>query len=366
MLVAANFFTACGAYQVTEVVDTQELEETTEEPAGKVGVLMPSKTEERWEKDAENITKTLESYGYEVTVEFAVNNAYIQVRQLEELLEQQVDCLVISAVDPGMLSQCLKEAKEQGVSIISYDRLLMNTEAVSYYATFDNRNIGIAMGSYIKEKEELEQVRKKGEHRTIEFFMGSPDDNNARLVYEGIMEVLQEYLEDGTLVCNSGRTQFTDTSVMRWSEYLAQKEAVYTLRADYSEEKLDIACCANDNICAGIITALEQEGYTAADWPLLTGQDAGVAAVKRIMAGKQTMSVYKDTRALADKCASMVRACIEGSRPEINNKNDFDNGVIRVPTYLCTTIVVDKSNYKEILIDGGYYTTSQLESDTSR
>lgn len=357
---------ACSGGSVTEVADTSQSQEFSDTPAKKVGVLLPSKEEQRWGDDAENLTRLLEGYGYQVTVDYAVNNSYIQCKQIEKLLEQQVDCLVIGAADPYKLSDCLKEAKEQGVSVIAYDRLLMDTDAVSYYATFDNFGVGVAMGSYVKEKEKLDKVRKSGGHKTIEFFMGSPDDNNARWVYEGIMQVLGEYLEDGTLMCNSGRTNFTETSILHWSSYLAQKDAVFTLRSDYAEEKLDIVCCANDNICAGIVTALEKEGYTQKDWPLLTGQDADIAAIQRIIEGKQAMSVYKDTRALADKCAGMVKATIEGTKPEINNRTDFNNDVIDVPTYMCTTIMVDKSNYQEILIEGGYYTASQIEEKESQ
>lgn len=350
---------SCGGHEVTEIPATEE--ESAVLVDEKVGVLMPTKTDERWEQDAKNIQKALEQEGYQVEVRFAENNPYVQAEQIEEMLRSEVDCLVIGLVDSEKIQEALLKAKEQQVAVISYDRLLMDTEAASYYATFDNKSIGVSMGTYIKEKENLEQLRKEGEHRTIEFFMGSPDDNNAKLVYEGIMEILGEYLEDGTLVCNSEKTEFSDTNILRWSRTLAEKNMDQILNQNYKNEKLDIACCANDTIAAGVISSLEQNGYSEEEWPLITGQDAGVEAVKNIIAGKQAMSVYKDTRVLADKCTIMVKTVLEGTEPEINCEEGFDNGCINVPAYLCTTVVVDKENYKEILVDGGYYTESQLE-----
>ncbi len=350
---------SCGGYEVTEIPSTAE--EETVVVNKKVGVLMPTKADERWEYDAENIQKALEQDGYQVEVRFAENNPYTQINQIAELLEENVDCLVVSSVESEKLQEVLEKAKEKKVAVIAYDRMLMGTDAVSYYATFDNKNIGISIGTYIKEKENLEQLRKEGKHRTIEFFMGSPDDNNAKLVYQGVMEVLDEYLEDGTLVCVSGKTKFEDTYIMRWSKTLAEKNASQILNNDYKEQKLDIACCANDAICSGVIASMEKEGYSKEDWPLITGQDAGVEAVKNIISGKQSMSVYKDTRVLADKCTTMVKAVLEGIVPEINNAEGYDNGEMMVPSYLCTSVVVDKENYKEILVDGGYYTESQLE-----
>ena len=127
------------------------------------------------------------------------------------------------------------------------------------------------------------------------------------------------------------------------------------------DDSLDIACCANDTIAYGIIDALNECGYTQENWPLVTGQDAEIEAVKNIINGKQSMTLYKDTRVLADKCATMVKAVLEGTIPEINNEDEYNNGNFKVKSYLCTPIVVDKDNYKEILIDSGYYGEEELK-----
>ena len=222
--------------------------------------------------------------------------------------------------------------------------------------------MGTAIGKYIEENKDLPAAQTAKESYTVEFFNGSPDDNNAHMLYDGMMEVLQPYLDDGTLVCKSGRTSFDDTCILRWSQEEAQKNCENYLTGFYADDKLDICASAFDGFAYGIKSALEGAGYTAADWPMITGQDAELMATKNIIAGTQTMSIYKDTRLLAEKCVSMVQAVMEGTEPEINDTTTYDNGKVVVPSYLCTPVAVDKANYKEIIVDGKYYTEEQLAS----
>lgn len=336
--------------------------EATVDAAGKtVGLAMPTQSSERWINDAANMKAQLEAIGYTVEVQFAEDDVQQQVSQIENLIAKQVDCLVIAAVDSGALTTVEAQAKDAGIPIIAYDRLLMDTDAVSYYATFDNKGVGTAIGEYIKEAKDLDGAKAAGESYTIEFFMGSPDDNNALFLYNGLMEVLQPYLDDGTLVCKTGRTSFQDTCILRWSQETAQQWCENYLSANYADEKVDILATAFDGFAYGCKAALEGAGYTVGeDWPLITGQDAELMATKNIIAGSQTMSIYKDTRLLAEKCVSMVNAVLQGTEPEINDTEQYNNGVITVPSYLCTPVAVDQSNYKELLIDGGYYTEDQL------
>ena len=302
----------------------------------------------------------LEELGYEVDLQYAEDDIQAQVSQVENMIASGANCLVIASIDSDALVNVEAQAKEAGIPIIAYDRLLKNTDAVSYYASFDNKGVGTAIAKYIEEKKDLPGAKAAGESYTIEFFMGSPDDNNAKMLYDGIIEVLQPYLDDGTLVCKSGRTSFDDTCILRWSQETAQQNCENYLTGFYADEDLDIACTAFDGFAYGVKSALEGAGYTEANWPLITGQDAELMAVKNIISGKQTMSIYKDTRLLADKCVTMVQAVLEGTEPEINDTEQYDNGVIVVPSYLCTPIAVDKDNYEEIIVGGGYYTAEQL------
>ena len=322
----------------------------------KVGVAMPTQSSERWINDGANMKAQLESLGYEVDLQYAEDDVQAQVSQIENMIASGVNCLVIASIDSDALVNVEAQAKDAGIPIIAYDRLLMNTDAVSYYATFDNKGVGTAIGKYIEENAGLDPADPK----TIEFFMGSPDDNNAHMLYAGLMEVLQPYLDNGALVCKSGRTSFDDTCILRWSQETAQQNCENYLTGFYADEDLDICATAFDGFAYGCKAALEGAGYTDANWPMITGQDAELMATKNIISGKQTMSIYKDTRLLAEKCVTMVQAVLEGAEPEINDTEQYDNGKIVVPSYLCTPVAVDQSNYKEIIVDGGYYTEEQL------
>ena len=322
-----------------------------------VGIAMPTQSSERWIKDGGNMKAQLEAKGFNVELQYAEDDVQAQVSQIENMISQQVDVLVIAAIDSGALTGVEAQAKAAGIPIIAYDRLLMDTDAVSYYASFDNEGVGRALGEYIEKAKDLANTT---ETYTIEFFMGSPDDNNAVLLYNGLMKVLQPYLDKGTLVCKSGLTTFEQTCILRWSQEEAQKRCENALAGYYADEDLDICATAFDGFAYGCRSALEGAGYTQENWPLITGQDAELMASKNIVSGYQTMSIYKDTRLLAEKCVGMIEAVLNGTEPEINDTTTYNNNVLVVPSYLCTPVAVDQSNYEEILIGGGYYTAEQL------
>ena len=371
----ATMLVGCGTNQASAPADDAAATEDTADDAApaddaaddaapaaeangkKVGVAMPTQSSERWINDGANMKEQLEALGYEVDLQYAEDDVQMQVSQIENMIASGVNCLVIASIDSSALVNVEAQAKEAGIPIIAYDRLLMDTDAVSYYATFDNKGVGTAIGKYIEEKKDLANT---SETYTIEFFMGSPDDNNAHMLYAGLMEVLQPYLDNGTLVCKSGRTSFDDTCILRWSQETAQQNCENYLTGFYADEDLDICATAFDGFAYGCKAALEGAGYTEENWPMITGQDAELMATKNIISGKQTMSIYKDTRLLASKCVTMVQAVLEGAEPEINDTEQYDNGKIVVPSYLCTPVAVDKDNYQEIIVDGGYYTEEQL------
>lgn len=372
----ATLLMGCGSQAATEEPAAPAAEESapateaateatteaaaTTEAGGKVGVAMPTQSSERWINDGANMKSQLEALGYTVDLQYAEDDVQAQVSQIENMIASGVNCLVIAAIDSSALVNVEAQAKEAGIPIIAYDRLLMDTDAVSYYATFDNKGVGTAIGKYIEESKDLKGAKAAGKSYTIEFFMGSPDDNNALFLYNGLMEVLQPYLDDGTLVCKSGRTSFDDTCILRWSQETAQQNCENFLTGFYADAKLDICATAFDGFAYGCKSALEGAGYTLEDWPLITGQDAELMATKNIVSGYQKMSIYKDTRLLAEKCVTMVQAVLTGAEPEINDTEQYNNGSIVVPSYLCTPVPVDKENYKELLVDGGYYTEAQL------
>ncbi len=346
----------------TPAAETPAAETPAETGSGKtVGVAMPTQSSERWINDGANMKAQLEALGYTVDLQYAEDDVQAQVSQIENLVAKGVDCLVVAAVDSAALVNALAQAKAAGIPVIAYDRLLMDTDAVSYYATFDNKAVGTLMAQYVEEKMDLANAAAQGKTYNVELFMGSPDDNNAYFVYDGIMEVIQKYIDSGVLVCQSGQIDFQSNNTLRWSQEAAQQRCENILTANYADKTLDIAITAYDGLAYGVRSAVEGAGYKVGEkWPLITAQDAETMACKNILSGHQTMSICKDTKILAQKCVTMVQAVLEGSEPEINDTTQYNNNVLTVPSYLCVPVAVDKDNLKEVIVDGGVYSAADI------
>jgi putative multiple sugar transport system substrate-binding protein len=344
----------------TEAESTEEATEATETTAsggGKVGVAMPTKDLQRWNQDGENMQKQLEEAGYEVDLQYASNDIATQVNQLENMISSGAQVLVIASIDGDSLGTVLEQAKEQGVQVIAYDRLIMNSDAVSYYATFDNYMVGTKQGEYIRDQLDLDNAAGPF---NIEIVTGDPGDNNARFFYGGAMDVLNKYIDEGKLVVKSGQKEFDEVATANWATETAQSRMDAIISANYADgTKLDAVLCSNDSTALGVTNSLEAN-YTG-DWPIITGQDCDVANVKNMIAGKQSMSIFKDTRTLAAKTVEMVDAIMKGSEAPVNDTKTYDNGTGIIPSYLCEPVFADVNNYKELLIDSGYYTEDQLK-----
>lgn len=312
-------------------------------------ISMPSQSNEKWIGAAAIMDTSLTDAGFKVVVEFAEDDAQQQIRQLERFVEQKAACLIVAPVLSADLSDALDKAEDAKIPVVFYERLIMGTDPANFYAGFDNLGAGRQIGEYIVQEKKLDSTGSEGKAPvyTIEFFMGDPQDYSAKMVHQGILEILQPYLDNGRLVCRSGRISFEDTAVLYETEETAQKYCEALLDANYLDGHLDIVCTSSDTLTYGIKTALENRGYThGKDWPLMTGQDAQLEAVKNIAAGYQAMSVFRNSHTLAAKCAEMAIDCANGKKA--------------VPSYLCSTHTVDKDNYKEVLVDSGYYTKKQL------
>ncbi len=325
----------------------------------KVGVAMPTQSSERWIADGANIKGQLEALGYVVDLQYAEDDVQAQVNQIENMITNGANCLVIAAIDSSALVNILAKAKESEIPVIAYDRLLMNTDAVSYYATFDNYQVGVLQASYLVDALGLKDG--KGPFN-VELFAGSPDDNNATLFWNGAMDTLQQYIDSKQIVVLSGQVEFEKCAILRWSQEGAQARMENILSGTYSGgAKVDGVLSPYDGLSYGIAAALEGAGYTVGEgWPLITGQDAELMGVKNLISGKQAMTVFKDTRVLASKCVKMVEAVLKGTEPEINDTKTYDNGVLVVPSFLCTPVAVTKDNYVKEVIDAGYYTAEQV------
>lgn len=325
-----------------------------------VGIAMPTKSSERWIRDGENIAEQFEELGYETDLQYAEDVVENQVSQIENMITKGVDLLVIASIDGEALTDVLEQAERSEIPVISYDRLIMNSEHVSYYATFDNFQVGVLQGEYIEKS--LNLAEEEGPFN-IELFGGSPDDNNAYFFWDGAMSVLQPYIDEGKLVVQSGQTDFNQAATLRWSGAEAQERMDNLLSAHYSNENLDAVYSPFDGISIGVISSLKAVGYGTDDKPLpiITGQDAETASVKSIIAGEQTQTIFKDTRTLAEHAVSMGDSVLKGEEPEVNDTETYDNGAKVVPSYLVEPVSVDINNYEEVLIDSGYYSEDDLK-----
>ncbi len=326
-----------------------------------IGVAMPTQSLQRWNQDGANMKAQLEEKGYKVDLQYANNDVNTQIQQLENMITKKSKVLVIASIDGSALSDVLKKAADNKIKVIAYDRLIMQTPNVDYYATFDNFKVGVIQGQYIENKLGLKDG--KGPYNA-ELFAGSPDDNNATFFFNGAMSILKPYIDSGKLVVSSGQTEFTKIAIQGWDSGKAQARMDNLVTANYAGgKKLDLVLSPNDSLAIGIVASLKNTGYGAANkpYPVITGQDCDKPNVIAMINGQQSMSIFKDTRTLAAKVVEMVDAILQGKDAPVNDAKTYDNGIKVVPSFLCDPVYADKDNYKTILIDSGYYTDADLK-----
>ena len=324
----------------------------------KIGISMPTKDLMRWNSDGNMLKSQLESQGFNVDLQYASNDINTQISQIENQINQGCKVLIIAAISPESLSKVVEEAHNKGITVICYDRFITDAP-VDYYVTFDNYAVGELQAEYIVNQLGLDSA-PAGTTYNIEITAGDPSDMNAQFFYSGAMDVLQPYIDRGVLKVQSGQVYFNDVSTDVWSTEKAQVRAENIIGAFYMDgETIDAWLCSNDSTALGVTQALEI--YYKGTYPIITGQDCDIANVKNIINGKQSMSVFKDTRTLVDRTVKMVKQIAEGQTIEINDTITFHNGYDYVNSYLCDPIFVDSNNYVEILIDSGYYTADMLK-----
>ncbi|MCZ2825741.1 MULTISPECIES: multiple monosaccharide ABC transporter substrate-binding protein [unclassified Modestobacter] len=359
--------TACGGEGAGSTNDTENAapEDLT------IGVSMPTETSERWIADGANVEDQLEGAGYQVELLYAGDDIPTQSQQIDQMIAQGVDALIVAAIDGTALSAQLQNAADQDIPVISYDRLIRETENVDFYVSFDNFKVGVAQGTALLTglgitDEEGNPTGATGPFN-IELFAGSLDDNNAGFFFNGAMSVLQPYIDNGTLVVKSGQTGIEQAATLRWSQETAQRRMEDLLTSSYNDGSVvNGVLSPYDGISRGIITALQNAGYGPTQdaqpkpMPVITGQDAEIASVKLIADNVQDSTVFKDTRLLAEQAVAAATAYLEGEEPEANDTETYDNGVKVVPSYLLPIETVYQDDIQSVLIDSGYYTAEEV------
>jgi putative multiple sugar transport system substrate-binding protein len=338
-----------------------------------IGVSMPTQTSERWIADGNNVKDQLEAENYKVDLQYAGDDIPTQSQQVDQMITEGADLLIVAAIDGTALSSQLQAAADAGIPVISYDRLIRDTENVDFYVSFDNYKVGVAQATALLTG--LGVTNKDGSEGTatgpfnVELFAGSLDDNNAHFFFDGAMSILQPLIDDGTLVVKSGQTDIEQAATLRWQQETAQKRMEDLLTGSYNDgAKVSGVLSPYDGLSRGIITALQNAGYggSAGTMPIVTGQDAEIASVKLISDGVQSSTIFKDTRKLAEQAVIAAKAFLEGNEPEANDTKTYDNGVKVVPSYLLPVETVFKDDIQSVLIDSGYWTADEVAAGQAK
>ncbi len=337
-----------------------------------IAVSMPTQTSERWIADGNAVKAGFEEKGYKVDLQFANDDIPTQQQQIDQMITQGADLLIIGAIDGTALANQLQTAADAGIKVISYDRLIRDTENISYYVTFDNYEVGVQQAtSVLVGLGLLDAEGNKGTATgpfNIELFAGSLDDNNAHFFWKGAIDTLQPYFDDGTLVVKSGQTTIEQAATLRWLQETAQTRMENLLTSTYNDgSKVDAVLSPYDGISRGIITALQNNGYALPEFPIVSGQDAEVASVKLIAEGIQFATIFKDTRKLAAESVSVGLAVLAGEEPTASENSvldteTYDNGVFVVPSFLLSSDIVYADNITSLLVDSGYLTQAQIDA----
>ena len=334
---------------------------------GKVGIAMPTKSLERWNRDGSYLQDQFKSKGYKVSLVYSDNDVTQQVNDIENLIADDVSILVIAAIDGESLSTVLDDADKKGIPVISYDRLIMNTSAVDYYVSFDNYTVGKLQGQYVIDKLGL-KTSDTSKKYNIEFTAGDPADNNAGFFFNGAYDTLKPYLDAGILNVVSGQKTFEQVATASWDTTNAMNRMQNILASNFSNgTQLDIALCSNDSTALGVTQAIESD-YAGKNKVIITGQDGDEANLANIVDGKQSMTVYKAVANEAVVTFDIAVSILSGKNPDANfatsanwsfdcayDNKSYDNKKGIIPSYLLVPTVVTKDNIDKELVKTGYY-----------
>ncbi|QEO13948.1 sugar ABC transporter substrate-binding protein [Agromyces intestinalis] len=311
-----------------------------------IGVALPDKTSENWVLAGGLFEDGLKAAGFTPDVQYAPasNTVAEQQNQISAMVTNGAKVIVIGAKDGKQLGTQLQQAADAGVTIIAYDRLIENTPNVDFYVAFDNFKVGQLQGEALLQG--LEQRSGHAAPWNIELFSGSPDDANSAVFFNGAMDVLQPKIDDGTLVVVSGQTDIQQTATQGWKAENAQSRMDSLLAANYGDKNIDGVLSPNDTLARAIITSAKQAGKDIATITV-TGQDSEVESVKSIMAGEQFSTINKDTTLLVEQTIRMIQQLQAGEEVDVNDTEQYDNGVKVVPAYLLAPVIVTKENAAE-------------------
>lgn len=345
---------------------------------GRIGVFLPGgESDTRWSQDAGIMKEALTQEGYFTSVFWADEDPQLQASQIETYIQEEPHALVIAPVDGYALSETLKDTAETDIEVFSYDRLIMNTDRLRYFITFDTRAAGKQIGKELLKRAGLDQEKLSqqtgpgqeellqegaGDPLTIEFFMGDPDSLSDRFFQNGVLERLNPYLEAGVLVCRSQETAFDENSTSDRDPALALARYQEIADSFYREEKApDLIVTGSDEIAVALAKELAESGIEAGSpqWPLITGAGAQPEGLRYTAAGRIGFTVFMDNRNLAEKAVEVVRGILDDTELKGSNYEQYDNGVKIVRTMTCSSKLIDRENV-QVMVENGYYPQTEI------
>lgn len=331
-----------------------------------VGIVLPTKDEPRWIQDEARFKEALTAAGYDAEILFSQGDSAKEKDNVEALILKGVQVIIICPHDGTAAAAAAEAANDAGIKVISYDRLIRDTDAVDYYVTFDSIAVGAQQAQYLVDN-------ATGTGNPLYLYAGAASDNNAFIFFEGAWGVLQPKIADGTFVVKNSSeaialqdkatlTREEQAAIIgqvttNWDFNTAKNLAEANLTATTAADKGVVFILApNDGTARAIADAFAAD--TDVTQYFVSGQDAEKASVQYIIDGKQSMTVWKDVRTLVADAIAAAIALLEGNEPTA--KGAYNNGVVDVPAIQSAVVTVDKDNVKETLIDGGYYEASEF------
>jgi putative multiple sugar transport system substrate-binding protein len=333
-----------------------------------VGIVLPTKDETRWTQDEARFKEALEKAGYQVEILFSEKDSAKEKANVESLLTKGVKVLILTPVDGTAAAASANAARQAGVKVISYDRLIRDTDAVDYYVTFDSKAVGAQQAQYLVDK-------ATGTGNPLYIYAGAASDNNAFIFFEGAWEVLQPKIADGTFVLknSSEALALKDKATLTrdeqakiigqvttdWNPATAKTLAESNLTTAQAADKGNVFVLApNDDTARAIVDTFSADKDVTS--VVITGQDAAPSSVQYIIDGKQSMTVFKDVRTLVQAAIDASVALLKSEAPAA--QGSYNNGKVDVPAIQSPVVSVDQANVVKELFDSGYYQKADFKN----
>jgi putative multiple sugar transport system substrate-binding protein len=340
-----------------------------------VGIAMPETHVQRWQKDGASLKAEIEKRGYRAEVAYGDADQNRQNQQIQGFLTNGAKLLIVGNINDGVNSVIADAARDK-VSVIAYDRLIMDSADYDYYITFDNFKVGVFQGQGLEQGLNLKTATTAAP-KVITLFAGSPTDNNAKFFFDGAMSILNPYVDKGVLrivgpypKTSADNAEFLRIATENWSAPIAKGRMENLLNGVAANVTLDGVLAPNDTLARAILEACGADRKynvnSGGKLPIITGQDAEFDSALSIKNGQQYMTVFKDTAKLAEAAVILADAVLKGQAPSIPGatlaSGDLekigDTGRKTVKAYLLEPVIITKDNL-QITVDAGFYTDAE-------